>query len=71
MGKCAAQLWKVVYVFDIACFSKEKWFFQEMIQTYIFQICNLSQPKTLNQYASIYIYIYMYIFIHIYPNIAN
>ena len=48
MGKCAAQLWKVVYVFDIACFSKEKWFFQEMIQTYIFQICNLSQPKTLN-----------------------
>lgn len=49
MGKCAAQLWKVVYVFDIACFSKEKWFFQEMIQTYIFQICNLSQPKTLNQ----------------------
>ena len=47
MGKCAAQLWKVVYVFDIAWFSKEKLVFQEMIQTYIFQIHNLSQLETL------------------------
>ena len=49
MGKCAAQLWKVVYVFDIAWFSKEKLVFQEMIQTYIFQIHNLSQLETLNR----------------------
>ena len=49
MGKCAAQLWKVVYVFDIAWFSKEKRILQEMIQTYIFQIHNLSQLETLNR----------------------
>ena len=49
MGKCAAQLWKVVYVFDIAWFSKEKLVIQEMIQTYIFQIQNLSQLETLNR----------------------
>ena len=53
MGKCAAQLWKVVYVFDIAWFSKEKRIFQEMIQTYIFQIHNLSQLETLIRIVNI------------------